>query len=177
MTHKEKLWHQMLPMTRHLALLHARRFPGIQFSDLRAEAETLLQAVILREKPGAVWRRSGGRSFESWCYYYVNMGLMSYCAPWRRRHRRELLFINLPTSRPPERFVHRESGLASLLRSLGEDAAIVVRIICDAPAEIADELKPSAPVRSRRLVREYLRGQGWDEVRLDQAWKEVASCL
>ena len=83
--------------------------------------------------------------------------------------------IDLPDHRTPSDY----NWLAEFATRLAEDAAICLRLIFDAPPEVAveAEAKGGTPRNIRSTVRAALARQGWDRDRIVGAFEEIESAL
>lgn len=65
------------------------------------------------------------------------------------------------------------------LAELGDDAALVVSLALDTPADIADTVaaRGGAPRNLRRCLREHLAGMGWPASRISDTFNEIRGVL
>lgn len=74
-------------------------------------------------------------------------------------------------------FRHRESWFERFLSELSDEAQALVRIVIEAPEELAREFRRRDPVQVRIALLSHLQRQGWSDEKIDAAWSEIQSCL
>ena len=74
-------------------------------------------------------------------------------------------------------FRHHESWLERFLSELSDEAQALVRIVIEAPRELAREFRRRDPAQIRIALLTHLQRQGWSDERIDAAWSEIQSCL
>jgi len=163
-------FHKYIGLARHIAVRLAHKH-GLPLDDVVAEAESLL-AVLLCDK----WVCDTGRSSEShWIYQKLYWAILDYCT---RKRPRYFTFSEVSTDEYPFDAASNPSILTRLRRELGDDAKEIVRIILNAPIEIADDVRASCPARARKAIQRHVRAVwGWRPHRIDKAWREVAACI
>lgn len=122
-----------------------------------------------------LWGRSdhydpekAGRSH--WYYQSIYWHLVCYCDKLKKVGS----MWNIDECEHPP---YKSSWVESLLQELGEEGKELVRIICEAPGELASEIAPRAPVRSRAAVRRYLSSENWGEQKIERVWHEVECAI
>jgi len=121
-----------------------------------------------------IWGRDGhfdekkaGRSH--WYYQSIYWHLVCYCDKLRKTTTFDIDHCEHPA--------FKRSWIEGLLRELGDEGKELVRIICEAPGELAAELAPRAPVRSRAAVRRYLSSENWTDHKIERVWHEVECAI
>src|ERR1700722_11652445 len=159
------------PLCYRLAANFANKFPRLLYDDILIESKSALGVTL------ATWNTSGEphstRSDMTWVYTKTYYLLYDWCLNNQPKAKPFSQFGGdnaEETQEPASRFAAPENWFNGILRTIGEDARLVVSIIVAAPAEIVDELSPRAPKRSMRAVRRYLaENMGWDSGRIEKA--------
>ena len=87
---------------------------------------------------------------------------------------------NIPTDDEDPIFerAEEESWLCSFLRELSEDAEFLVGAVLEAPGELKNIVKESAPKSTQKRLRRYMQSEmQWDVERIERTWEEVKSWL
>lgn len=148
----------------HVARRFARKYHG-DTNELRSIA---FEAFVEAE---AAWEIDYDRPWKTFVCNraWWRMGAFGRReADWNQRHGSAL------DNNRPER---TERGMGSLLSSLTEDAETVCRLVLEAPAELAEALRPDEPYSSRLALRRWLEGLGWTAERVVEAFREVREAL
>lgn len=173
------LFNEYKPMARGLANRFARIY-AIPHQEVLDEAESNLALLV------ASWNEEGQYGFDptrgtkrsTWVYRKLTLRLLTWVNLRRPKLHQPFSMYDSKggdgeTVEFASNIVAKPNRIDSLLRSLGEDAKIVVKTIIAAPDEIADDISEGAKIRSRNTVKQYLRTQGWSVRRVEDAWHEV----
>lgn len=115
-------------------------------------------------------RLTTGCSLRSGLYRAIRWGMLDYL------RKRQLTVDVAEVDRQGHK--SRISWLTRLLADLTEEAKIVVHLILNAPAEIAEEVSVMTRARGRDAVRQYLcQEMGWPTDKVDIVWAEIRACL
>ena len=72
----------------------------------------------------------------------------------------------------------KESFFSSILKDLSEDAGVLVKAAIEAPGELKEAIRDTAPKGSQEALKKYMtQALGWPAKRLNHAWSEVSACL
>ncbi len=63
------------------------------------------------------------------------------------------------------------------MKELSEDAATVMKLVANTPAEIVEFVRVDSPMKARQVVRSYLKDLGWSAMRIGETFSEVRSIL
>jgi len=156
----ESLYRDHLGIARCLARRFARAY-GRSYSDLLEVAEHSLVVTLCEN------RYDPGRCrLSTYLWGRIQSALWSEI----KRTKREIPDSDL------DRLESRDSWLDSLWSEISEEARALVGILLETPEEIAEEFSPRAPVRVRRMAKQYaINHWGWSAGDANQIWEEVRS--
>lgn len=110
--------------------------------------------------------------FSTWVYNKVRFALMEEARRAARHHSR-FPGAPLPVDKPA-----REGWLTLFLRELSDDAKTLVRLIAEAPGELALLCDIRSPKQCRKILRQELQGRyRWSLGQTMRAFSEVAEAL
>ncbi len=87
---------------------------------------------------------------------------------------------DIATEKDSSVFFHMEqkNWLPNFLRELSEDAHLLATATLEAPGQLNDVIRQTAPKTSQKALRRYMKDVlKWDNIRINIAWKEVSACL
>lgn len=157
-----ELFEQYRPMAIRLAM----KYPP----DVADEALSILGEFVCTDL--ALRSMQAGVSVSTFIYRHLQWRLADLA---RGNHRKRMhSATDLQSIIPPR---SRVTWL-DRFRDLGEDACMVLHIICQTPRELEGLLVHKRPAQSRQAIREYLVGRlGWSLDRVETVWKEMTACV
>lgn len=161
-----------------LAYRHAAKFAAtykIPFNDVADEAISGLGLIAM------AWNESGDPSCSpdgrtTWVYQKLYWHLLTFCT---RKQPRERCFTSVTKDEDVQIDAPAKTGwFEGLLHTLGDDARDIVEIIVNAPAELAEEIRPRKPAKTAKAIQNYVeRYFDWEPTRVMNAWAEVEAAL
>ena len=151
-----------------LAIAHKihKRYPAESYDELVSEGYWGIVKGIPKYDPEK-------STITTWLYQAAYYQMLSFCTnPVTHR--------NIPTDDEDPIFerTEEESWLGSFLRELSEDAEFLVGAVLEAPGELKNIVRESAPKSTQKRLRRYMRRElQWDVERIEKTWEEVKSWL
>lgn len=113
---------------------------------------------------------------STWLYTCIWNAMKTYCInPKVHRH------VPVDFEDPESGFSElpcKESWLSRVFREIGEEARAMIEIALEAPEELADEIRTSAPVSSGKALRAYMIDvMDWTPKKVEKIWREIQTCL
>lgn len=143
-----------------------KRYPSESYDELVSEGYWGVVKCIPKYDPEKA-------KITTWLYQAAYYQMLSFCTS-PSAHR------DIPTDDKDPIFerAEEESWLCSFLRELSEDAEFLVGAVLEAPGELKNIVRESAPKASRKFLRRYMRRElQWDAERIEKTWEEVKLCL
>ena len=143
-----------------------KRYPAESYDELVSEGYWGVVKCIPKYDPEKA-------KITTWLYQAAYYQMLSFCTS-PSAHR------DIPTDDEDPIFerAEEESWLCSFLRELSEDAEFLVGAVLEAPGELKNIVRESAPKASRTFLRRYMRRElQWDAERIEKTWEEVKLCL
>ncbi len=143
-----------------------KRYPSESYDELVSEGYWGVVKCIPKYDPEKA-------KITTWLYQAAFYQMLSFCTS-PSAHR------DIPTDDEDPIFerAEEESWLCSFLRGLSEDAEFLVGAMLEAPGELKNIVRESAPKASRKFLRRYMRRElQWDAERIEKTWEEVKLCL
>lgn len=182
------LFRQHRQMVFRIALKFSEKF-GVSLDDLLYEGTWALEHEVCER-----WGRfdPAKASATTWCYHAIYWHLMRHCTSHMRQKGKESVFSAFDPEDGDDSWepVSRVGFVERLLREVGEEGRALVRVILEAPGELADAFSPRMVSeshkrrvwvtnirRSRRVLRSHLRGMGWSGDEIQRAWNQVESVM
>lgn len=151
-----------------LAIAHKihKRYPAESFDELVSEGYWGIVKGIPKYDPEK-------STITTWLYQMAYYQMLSFCTnPVTHRD------IPTPEEDPVFERLEEESWLNGFLRRLSEDAELLVKAVIEAPEELKNIVRESAPKASCKFLRRYMRRKfHWDAERIEKTWEEVKLCL
>lgn len=152
------------------AARHARA-RGLDAEECEADATLIFLDALTTH-------RRGGSAVGQWVRFRVRTGLRAQYRVWVRRNC-HLPRVEMPADVPavePEPF--DRDGFAAVLSA---EAAVVLRLVLDTPAELLDAIRTD-PEPSGRSIRKHLRGYltgtlRWAAAEVAEAFEEIRGAL
>lgn len=168
-----------------LAIAFSKKHYSIPYVDLRQEALYAL-TKYLHGGIGTAYDESLS-SEATWIYKCVYFYLKNYVIKYQKEMtysytgegtpKPQVMTYSYSEEGTPEAQA-RENWLDKFIREISEEARALVKIITQAPAEIAKDVTTSTAARGRTAVKSYLIDEkDWSEHKFITAWEEVKSCL
>ena len=160
-------YEEVQDLIRHTVWRLCRRFPGSDFDELMAEAETVFLATWL-EYDGRT-RFSTRLNHEIWFALFERL---------RCRAREKQRYADVEDLDSVE--TGRTFDLPAWLSELPADVAVVVRLVLDSPADVVRAVRESGgrPRNYKRTVKQYLRTRlGWSWERITETFDDVRRAL
>jgi RNA polymerase sigma factor (sigma-70 family) len=151
-----------------LAIAHRihKRYPAESYDELVSEGYW----GIVKGIPKYDSEKS---TITTWLYQAAYYQMLSFCTnPVTHR--------DVPTPEEDSVFerAEEESWLGSFLRELSEDAEFLVGAVLEAPGELKNIVRESAPKSTQKRLRRYMQSEmQWDVERIERTWEEVKSWL
>jgi len=143
-----------------------KRYPAESYDELVSEGYWGVVKCIPKYDPEKA-------KITTWLYQAAYYQMLSFCTS-PSAHR------DIPTDDEDPIFerAEEESWLNGFLRRLSEDAEFLVGAVLEAPGELKNIVRESAPKASRTFLRRYMRRElQWDAERIEKTWEEVKLCL
>lgn len=151
-----------------LAIAHKihKRYPAESYDELVSEGYWGIVKGIPKYDPEK-------STITTWLYQAAYYQMLSFCTnPVTHR--------DIPTDDEDPIFerAEEESWLGSFLRELSEDAEFLVGAVLEAPGELKNIVRESAPKSTQKRLRRYMQSEmQWDVERIERTWEEVKSWL
>lgn len=145
------------------------RRTGVAYSELQDEALSLLGQLVLERWDG--FDSTKARA-STWIYKKVYHNLQNFLVARGKRIRRE--GTTLHEENEPEQ---KRSTVERLLEEVGDEGWALLRIMFEAPGDLALSLNPAAPTRSINAINRFLTDGCWKPETIDRAWEQVEYCL
>ena len=146
------------------------RRTGVPYSELEDEARSLLGGLVFEE-----WDRFDAEKAcaSTWIYTKVYRYLQNYVSRgrpvWRAKGKRvDVDKVEVEV---------KSSKVDSILSEVGDEGWALLKIIIEAPGELANSLTPTAPARTVTTIRRYLSDGHWKTETIDRAFSQVEHCL
>lgn len=182
------LFRQHRQMVFRIALRFSEKF-GVSLDDLLYEGTWALEHEVCER-----WGRFDPEkaSATTWCYHAIYWHLMRHCTSHMKTKGRESVFSAFDPEDGDDSWepTARVGFVERLLREVGEEGRALVRVILEAPGELADAFSPRMVSeshkrrvwvtnirRSRKVLRSHLRGMGWSGDEIRRAWNQVESVM
>lgn len=192
------LFRQHRQMVFRIALKFSEKW-GVSLDDLLYEGTWALEHEVCER-----WGRfdPSKASATTWCYHAIYWHLMRHCTSHIKQKARETPLSAFDADNDePRGGCHAHEGntwepvsrvgfVERLLREVGEEGRALVRVILEAPGELADAFSPRIVSeshkrrvwvtnirRSRKVLRSHLRGMGWSGDEIRRAWNQVESVM
>lgn len=143
---------------------------GVRYSELQDEALSILGRLVFEQWDSFDVEKSCA---STWIYTKVYRYLQNHCIRRGTRSKRESL---LQDENHPATEMKR-SPLEKLLAEVGDEGWALLRILFEAPGELAHSLTPQAPARSEASIRRYLTEGRWKPETIERAFSQVQHCL
>lgn len=143
-----------------------KRYPAESYDELVSEGYWGIVKGIPKYDPEK-------STITTWLYQVAYYQMLSFCTnPVTHR--------DVPTPEEDSVFerIEEESWLNGFLRRLSEDAEFLVGAVLEAPGELKNIVKESAPKSTQKRLRRYMQSEmQWDVERIERTWEEVKSWL
>ncbi len=143
-----------------------KRYPSENYDELVSEGYWGVVKCIPKYDPEKA-------KITTWLYQAAYYQMLSFCTS-PSAHR------DIPTDDEDPIFerAEEESWLCSFLRELSEDAEFLVGAVLEAPGELKNIVRESAPKSTQKRLRRYMQSEmQWDVERIERTWEEVKSWL
>lgn len=145
------------------------RRTGVNYSELRDESLSILGGIVFERWDNFDVEKSCA---STWIYTKVYRYLQNHVVRRGTRGRREGQICEESTAA-----VVKKSRIESLLAEVGDEGWALLKILFEAPGDLAQSLTPSAPARSLTAIRRYLSEGRWKQETIDRAFSQVEHCL
>lgn len=165
---------------------------GVAHSTGKAHQEMAEEAISRLAEVSMNWQDfydpHQGASGTTWLTIKIRSYLRDFCRKQLRRREVEIPDNGAFHARSNSSY-NVPSHLENIWRDLGDEARHLLRIVFDAPADIAATFRgiQNDPIRARMALMDHLRTSvpspanptvlGWSDEEIDRAWSEVQSCL
>lgn len=110
---------------------------------------------------------------STWIYQAAYYSAKTYCINTKNQR-----YVPTELEDPIFERAEAESWLSVFLRGLGEDAALLITSILEAPGELSEVIRDESPRKIRRAITKQLkRTLGYSTAKWNRAWQEIKTNL
>ncbi len=169
----ERLWLRYQPIVYNLAWKFSKKY-GRPLEEMVDVGHGVMAITIC---DGSY--NSEKSKWVTWIWQKVYWALTNYCQ--RNKRKREVPIIDEDYERPA-----KVSWLERIFRELSDEGKTLLRVICEAPGELANTLFGERGVQDsvqdsvqvgKAVLFEFLEQNDWEKDKIDRAWKEVEYCV
>ena len=150
--------------------------------DIQNAASSILAELAIRWNDPLYsrhYRKDRGKSERGWMAYCIIKMLGDQFGRERQWKNSSVPFSVLGRAEKEGNFIAPVNRFEKLLQNLGDDALEIVQTILNAPAEIAEDIRPDLRWQRKgaAAIHRWFLGLGWSKHRVAVAWNEIAAAI